>query len=169
MLKKHYPQLFDAGSPERARFERLASRTHELSTFLHEVMGFQPAPSPARSGGCVVTYHDCCSGLRELGIKDQPRELLAGTGQTTLAEMQTPEACCGFGGAFSVKFGDISSAIADRKCADIEQTGAGTVVMGDLGCMLHIEGRQRRRGVTTIQVRHISEVLADTLPPSEGC
>lgn len=161
MLKKHYPQMFVAGSPERARLEALASRTHELTTFLVDVLNIDPASVVSASAEGVATYHDCCSGLRELGVKMQPRQLLAGCGQLAVREMQTPEACCGFGGAFSLKFGDISSAIADRKCADIEQTGAVMVVMGDLGCMLHLEGRLHRRGSSAIKVRHISEVLAE--------
>src|SRR4029077_14965500 len=94
----------------------------------------------------TVTYHDSCSGLRELNVKAQPRELLARVPGLTLKEMEEAETCCGFGGLFSVKFGDIATHIAERKCANIAACGADAVVLGDLGCMLHIEGRLRRRG-----------------------
>jgi L-lactate dehydrogenase complex protein LldE len=110
----------------------------------------------------VVTYHDACSGLRELGIKRQPRELLAKVDGLRLTEMEEAEACCGFGGTFAVKFGAISTRIVDVKCDRIAQTHADAVVLGDLGCMLNIEGRLRRRGDTATRVLHVAEVLAGT-------
>ncbi len=106
-----------------------------------------------------VTYHDSCSGLRELGVKTQPRALLAQAG-VAVTEMKDCEHCCGFGGTFAVKYGDISTAIVDEKCANIGASGAGSVVLGDLGCMLNIEGRLRRKGDTTTRVLHIAQVLA---------
>ena len=108
----------------------------------------------------TVTYHDACAGLRELGVKAQPRALLARVSGVALTEMSQAEQCCGFGGTFAVKFGEISSHIAERKCADIEATRADAVVLGDLGCMLNIEGRLRRRGDTRTRVLHFAEVLA---------
>ncbi|MGH8647732.1 MAG: heterodisulfide reductase-related iron-sulfur binding cluster, partial [Burkholderiales bacterium] len=110
----------------------------------------------------TITYHDSCAGLRELGVKAQPRKLLASLPGLTLKEMEEAETCCGFGGAFAVKFGDIATHIAERKCANIAATGADAVVLGDLGCMLHIEGRLRRRGDTNTRVLHVAEVLAGT-------
>jgi L-lactate dehydrogenase complex protein LldE len=107
----------------------------------------------------MVTYHDSCSGLRELGVKSQPRELLAQAG-VPVTEMAGCEHCCGFGGTFAVKYGDISTAIVDEKCANIKASGADTVVLGDLGCMLNIEGRLRRTGDTSTRVLHIAQVLA---------
>jgi len=107
-----------------------------------------------------VTYHDSCAGLREMGVKAQPRALLAKVPGLALEEMSECEQCCGFGGTFSVKFGDVSGAIADRKCQAIEATGADAVVLGDLGCMLNIEGRLRRRGNEQVRVLHVAEVLA---------
>ncbi len=107
-----------------------------------------------------MTYHDACSGLRELGVKTQPRDLLAKLPGVRLTEMPACEACCGFGGTFSIKYGDISTAIADEKCANIRASGADAVVLGDLGCMLNIEGRLRRTGDTQTRVLHIAQVLA---------
>jgi L-lactate dehydrogenase complex protein LldE len=95
-----------------------------------------------------------------MGVKSQPRELLAKTPGLRIREMQQPEQCCGFGGTFAVKYGDISSRIADLKCEDVEKTGADALVLGDLGCMLNIEGRLRRRGDTRTRVLHVAEVLA---------
>jgi L-lactate dehydrogenase complex protein LldE len=109
-----------------------------------------------------VTYHDSCSGLRELGVKAQPRALLARVPGLVVKEMEECETCCGFGGTFAVKFGDISSHIAERKCANIAASGANAVVLGDLGCMLNIEGRLRRRGDIETRVWHVAEVLAGT-------
>jgi L-lactate dehydrogenase complex protein LldE len=114
---------------------------------------------PAEFAG-TVTYHDSCKGLRGLGIKRQPRELLLGVRGLALKEMADCEECCGFGGAFSVKFADISTRIVDRKCDAIAAAGADAVVGGDLGCLLNIEGRLRRRGDETTRVLHIAEVLA---------
>ena len=108
----------------------------------------------------TVTYHDCCSGLRELGVRLQPRELLAKVPGLTLREMGNPQQCCGFGGTFAIKFGEISARIADEKCADIAATGADAVVLGDVGCMLNIEGRLRRRGDVDTKVLHFAEILA---------
>jgi L-lactate dehydrogenase complex protein LldE len=108
----------------------------------------------------TATYHDSCSGLRELGVKSQPRALLAKVPGLTLKEMNEAETCCGFGGAFAVKFGEISAHIAERKCANIGDCGAEAVVLGDLGCMLNIEGRLRRRGDLKTKVLHVAEVLA---------
>jgi L-lactate dehydrogenase complex protein LldE len=107
-----------------------------------------------------VSYHDSCKGLRGLGIKGQPRELLLKVRGLTLREMADCEECCGFGGAFSVKFAEVSTQIVERKCVAIAGVGADAVVGGDLGCLLNIEGRLRRRGDETTQVLHIAEVLA---------
>ena len=108
----------------------------------------------------TVTYHDSCSGLREMGVKRQPRALLAKIPGAKLVEMAESETCCGFGGTFAIKFGEISARLADNKCRDIANTGADAVVLGDLGCMLNIEGRLRRRGDMKTRVLHVAEVLA---------
>ena len=157
MIRTHYPDLFRDAPEERERAAALCERTYELTDFLVNVLHVTQVPGSMRS---TITYHDACAGLRELGIKAQPRSLLRTSPGIALTEMSQPEQCCGFGGTFSVKFGDISTRIADRKCEDIEATGAEAVVLGDLGCMLNIEGRLRRRGNTKTKVLHIAEVLA---------
>ena len=157
MIRTHYPELF-ADAPEwRSRVEQLAARTYELTDFLVRVMKVDKVPG-AFAGR--VTYHDSCSGLRELGVKHQPRALLAAVRGLTLAEMKDAEACCGFGGTFALKFGDISTRIVDRKCDRINACAVDAVVLGDLGCMLNIEGRLRRRGDQKTRVLHVAEVLA---------
>ena len=156
MLKHHLPNLFDDDPNLRGRADALAAKTFELISFLTDVRGFtQPA---ARHQGGAVTYHDSCSGLREMGVKDQPRRLLAAVG-ATVTEMADPEVCCGFGGTFCVKYPDISVRMASDKTADIAATGAATVLAGDLGCLLNIAGRLKREGHAT-QARHVAEVLA---------
>ena len=156
MIRTHYPELF-AGEPERERVQRLCERTYELTDFLVNVARLENVPGNFAGR---ITYHDSCSGLRELGVKRQPRSLLARVGGLTLEEMDEAEVCCGFGGAFAVKFGDISTHIVDRKCENIAARGTDAVVLGDLGCMLNIEGRLRRRGDTKTKVLHVAEVLA---------
>jgi L-lactate dehydrogenase complex protein LldE len=156
MIRTHYRDLFRDDPNELARAQRVCAKTYELTDFLVNVLAVEAVPG--RYAGSV-TYHDSCAGLRELGVKTQPRALLAKAG-VAITEMTQPEQCCGFGGTFSVKFGDISSHIAERKCEDIAACGAGAVVLGDLGCMLNIEGRLRRRGDTTTRVLHVAEVLA---------
>lgn len=156
MIRTHYPELLAEFPAEREALDRVVARTRELTDFLVNVAGLSRVPG--RFDG-TVTYHDSCSGLREMGVKTQPRALLAGVAGLELKEMATPEYCCGFGGTFSVKYGEISARIADRKCDDVAGTGARAVVLGDLGCMLNIEGRLRRRGEAT-RVYHVAEVLA---------
>lgn len=157
MIRTHYPELFhdDPGTLERVN--RLCARTYELTDFLASVIKFDRVPGLFKG---TITYHDSCSGLRELGVKAQPRALLAKLPGLVLKEMEEAETCCGFGGTFAVKFGEISTHIAERKCANIAASGADAVVLGDLGCMLNIEGRLRRRGDTKTKVLHIAEVLA---------
>lgn len=157
MIRSHYPDLFADRPQERVRLERLCARTYELTDFLLNVAKLDRVPG--RFDG-PVTYHDSCAGLRELGVKLQPRVLLGMVPGLSIMEMSEPEACCGFGGLFSVKFGEISTHIADRKCANVAASGADALVLGDLGCMLNIEGRLRRRGDTKTKVLHVAEVLA---------
>jgi L-lactate dehydrogenase complex protein LldE len=157
MIRTHYPALVENEPVLRDRVAALCAKTHELTDFLVNVVKLQEVPG---SFAGTVTYHDCCAGLREMGVKAQPRALLARIPGVEFAELNECEQCCGFGGTFSIKFGEVSAAIADRKCRNIEATGADAVVLGDLGCMLNIEGRLRRRGNTTTRVLHVAEVLA---------
>ena len=156
MLKHHLPHLFDGDPNVRARADALAERTFELVTFLVDVMGVERLQT--RHIGGPVTYHDGCSGLRELGIKEQPRRLLRAIG-ATVTEMADAEVCCGFGGTFCVKYPDVSIRMVSDKVRDVVATGAETVLAGDLGCLLNIAGRLQREGHRT-QVRHVAEVLA---------
>ncbi len=163
MIRHHYPVLFADDPDLRVRIEALASRTWELTSFLHDVVGMKSLPG--RFEG-EVTYHDSCSGLRELGVQAQPRALLALQPGVKLVEMKDARACCGFGGTFAVKYGDISTAIVDEKIERIHASGAPCVVLGDLGCMLNIEGRLRRTGDTTTRVLHVAQVLAGDAVPA---
>ncbi|MCW7541485.1 (Fe-S)-binding protein [Aquabacterium sp. A7-Y] len=156
MVREHYADLFRDDPDLAFRFEQLRPKVYELTDFLVNVARLEQVPG--RYDG-ELTYHDSCAGLRELGIKQQPRALLQLTG-ATLKEMEHCEQCCGFGGTFAVKYGEISGAIADEKCEHIAASGAPAVVLGDLGCMLNIEGRLRRRGDARTRVIHIAEVLA---------
>lgn len=157
MVRKHYAELCKDDPALLARAEALAARTYELTDFLVRVLRLDKAPGTFTG---TITYHDSCAGLREMGVKAQPRRLLATMPGVTVREMTDAETCCGFGGTFSLKFGEISSAMVDNKCRNINDSGAGTIVLGDLGCMLNIEGRLRRRGDNTTRVLHVAEVLA---------
>jgi L-lactate dehydrogenase complex protein LldE len=157
MLSHHFPGLFDDDAGMKMRAERLAGRTHELMAFLVDVLGVTKVG--ARYDG-IVTYHDSCSGLRELGVKQQPRALLRSVEGLSLREMQTPEVCCGFGGTFCVKYPEISNAMVGEKTNDIAATGAGTLLAGDLGCLMNMAGKLQREG-RPVKVRHVAEVLAD--------
>jgi L-lactate dehydrogenase complex protein LldE len=157
MIHHHYPTLFADDPDLRTRFERLCGRTWELTAFLHDVVKLKRLPGHFEG---TVTYHDSCAGLRELGVSAQPRALMALNPDIHCTEMHDSRACCGFGGTFSIKYGNISAAIVDEKIDHITATGAQCVVLGDLGCMLNIEGRLRRRGDETTRVLHIAQVLA---------
>ncbi len=157
MIKTHYGELFAGDSAMRARVDKLAAKTFELTDFLANVLKVDTFPGTFAG---KVTYHDSCAGLREMGVKAQPRALLATMPGVQLSEMPECETCCGFGGTFSIKFGEISARLADNKCQNIADSGADAVVLGDLGCMLNIEGRLRRRGDIRTKVLHVAEVLA---------
>ena len=156
-MPAHEPDLFADQPAELERVQRLCARTYELTDFLLNVAKLDRID--AKFDG-TVTYHDSCSGLREMGVKAQPRALLAKIGGLRLIEMSEAETCCGFGGTFAVKFGDVSTRIADNKCENALATGADAIVLGDLGCMLNIEGRLRRKGDSKTKVLHVAEVLA---------
>jgi L-lactate dehydrogenase complex protein LldE len=155
-VRLHYVQDLFRDDPERGEFEKLAEKWYELSEFLVHVLRVNEVPG--RFDG-ALTYHDSCSGLRELGVKSQPRELLQKAG-AHIAEMADCEKCCGFGGTFSVKLGDISTRMAENKCANIRHSGAKVVAGGDLGCLLNIVGRLRREGDRDTRVVHFAEILA---------
>lgn len=156
MLKVHYPRLFaeDPRWCERAR--DLSGRTHELLSFLHDVL--EHRDFGACFSGCVA-YHDSCSSLREIGVQRQARELLSRVTGLRLAELKDSEVCCGFGGTFCVKYPELSARMVDDKARSVQATGADALLAGDLGCLLNIAGRLRRID-SKVRVYHAAEVLA---------
>jgi L-lactate dehydrogenase complex protein LldE len=156
MLRVHYPTLFEPDSDAHGEALALSGKVYELTAFLHDVAGMRDV-DVKWSGS--VTYHDGCSGLRELGIRSQPRQLLQSVSGLTLHELGEPEACCGFGGLFCIKYPDISARIAEAKIEDVLSTGADTLVSGELGCLLQIEGKLHRDGAR-VNALHVAEVLA---------
>ena len=156
MIRQHYPELFADDPVVLPRARELAARTWELVSFLVDVRDVRRV---AAQWPRAATYHDACSGLRELGVRDQPRLLLASVEGLRLCELPGAEVCCGFGGTFCVKYPDISDKMVDDKAADIVATGAAAVLAGDLGCLLNIAGKLSRRG-QPVEVRHVAEVLA---------
>ncbi|MCH9806893.1 MAG: (Fe-S)-binding protein [Alphaproteobacteria bacterium] len=163
MLKKHYPRLFEGDPAAQSRATQFANKVHELISFLVDERGLKKVNGEFNG---TVTYHDSCSGLRELGIKTQPRELLTSLKGLTLTEMAECEVCCGFGGTFSVKFPDISNAMVEKKSANITAVEPDLLLAGDLGCLMNIAGKLKRQG-RHIACRHVAEVLAGELsaPP----
>lgn len=164
---KDYPLMFPDDADWRARAEALAAQTHEIVSFLTDVMGVEGVNAKLDA---KATYHDSCSGLRSLGVKDQPRRLLASVEGLELAEMAESEVCCGFGGTFCVKYPDISNKMVGNKTEDIAATGADLVLAGDLGCLMNMGGKLSRQG-RPVKARHVVEVLAgmtDTPAIGEG-
>lgn len=157
MLIEHYPELFKDDPAEFAKATEFASRCHELLSFLVDVRGMTDFESKFDSS---VTYHDSCSGLRELGIKDQPRALMQSVQGLKLNEMKDTDVCCGFGGTFCVKYPDISERMVSDKAALAVQSGADTLLGGDMGCLLNISGRLSRLQ-QPMRVYHVAEVLAN--------
>jgi L-lactate dehydrogenase complex protein LldE len=156
MVQVFGPDLFEPGDPVRPRMEALAAKTFELSQFLVQRLGVN---SVTAAFDASVAYHDGCHCLRELRVRDEPRRLLASVAGCRLVEMEGSDACCGFGGTFSVKFGDVSSAMVADKVAAVEATGASCVVSTDSSCLMQIGGALRRRG-SAVRVLHLAQVLA---------
>lgn len=155
----HYPELF-AGDPEwRARAQAVAAKTHELSSFLIRVLKIEDvgASWPGR-----LTWHDACHGLRDLNLKTEPRTLIRNVRGAEFIELENADACCGFGGTFSVKYPEISLAILDQKIEAIERAGVQAVISGDASCLMQIGGRLSRTG-SKVRVMHLAELLAADL------
>lgn len=167
MLKSHYPGLLADDPAYGPRAAEMSGRVWELISFLTDVCGVTEVNAKCEGS---AAYHDSCSGLRELKVKDQPRRLLASVEGLEVRELPTADTCCGFGGTFSVKYGDVSTEIVNRKAADIRETGADMVLAGDLGCLMNMAGKLKREGDRT-KARHVAEVLAgmtDTPAIGEG-
>jgi L-lactate dehydrogenase complex protein LldE len=164
MLRVHYPDLFADDPINLVRAQQLAARSWELVSFLVDICGMREVGARWDRD---ITYHDACSGLRELGVRLQPRRLLASVAGLRLKELPGAEVCCGFGGAFCIKYPEISDKMVTDKETDIVATGAHAVLAGDLGCLLNIAGKLCRQG-RRIEVRHVAEVLAgmtEGVPP----
>ena len=166
MTRAHYPQALadDPAWAERAR--RLGERTHELMSFLVDVMHYRPR---GVSWPATVTYHDSCSGLRELGVFEQPRALLGAVAGVEMKPLEGNDVCCGFGGTFCVKYPAISNAVVTEKADAIERSGAQVLLGGDLGCLMNMAGKLQRRG-SPVLAYHAAEVLAGmaAVPPIGG-
>ncbi len=156
MVRRHYPALFADDPAMAGRAEGLAARCWELVSFLVDVLRIERVEADFTG---AVTYHDGCAGLRELAIRDQPRMLLRSIAGLRLTELPDADVCCGFGGAFCVKYPQISDRMVAAKAREVAATGAGTVLAGDLGCLLNIAGKLSRAGAP-VRVRHVAEVLA---------
>jgi L-lactate dehydrogenase complex protein LldE len=161
MLCKHYPEVLKNDPKFAPRARALAAKTHELMQFLVDVRGLSDLDVNFGSSLC---YHDSCSSLREMGVKEQPRKLLHSLGGMEICELKEAQVCCGFGGLFAVKYPEISERMADDKIADAVASGAKTLTGGDLGCLLHLAGRMKRRGIE-MDVRHAAEILVGDISP----
>lgn len=162
-LCNSYTALFQDDEAWEKRARVLSDKTYELSAFLVDVLGAEISPPPFRA---TVTYHDACTGLRNLGIRSQPRQLLAGVPGLQLTEMADTEVCCGFGGTFCVKYPEVSGRMVSDKLENARRTGADWLLAGEMGCLLNLAGRARRTGLD-LHCRHLAEVLAGELddPP----
>jgi L-lactate dehydrogenase complex protein LldE len=157
MLRRHYPDVLKNDARYAVRARGMAERSHELTSFLVRVRGIEAVNAHCAKSFC---YHDSCSSLREMGVREEPRTLLSSVEGLERRELADPEICCGFGGLFSVKYPDISERMADDKLADAAATGASLLIGSDLGCLLHLAGRARRKGMA-LEFRHAAEILAD--------
>ncbi len=165
MIVRHYPALLEGDWRERA--QALADKTWELTRFLAEVVHLDKAPAVVTDLP-GITYHDSCAGLREMGVKDQPRALLRSLCGVDVTEMQQSDVCCGFGGTFCAKMPEMSTKMVDDKLRNASATGAAILTGGDLGCLLNIAGRARREGLE-LEVRHVAELLSgDLYAPAIG-
>jgi L-lactate dehydrogenase complex protein LldE len=157
----HYPELFAEDAEWLKRAERIASKTHELSSFLVRVLKKEDVG--AHWSG-RLTWHDACHGLRDLNLKSEPRKLISNVKGAEFVELDNADSCCGFGGTFSVKYPEISVAILDQKIESIERAGVQAVVAGDASCLMQIGGRLSRNG-SKVKVMHLAELLASTVQP----
>ncbi len=156
MIKTHYPEAFADDRRWLPRAEALAVKTYELTGFLHDVMGVRDVPGKFDG---IAAYHDSCSSLREMKVRPQPRALLGTVKGLGLRELPGRDVCCGFGGTFCVKYPEISNHMTADKCREIAESGADTVIAGDMGCLMNIAGKLLRDG-RAIRAYHVAEVLA---------
>ncbi|MCW5773571.1 MAG: (Fe-S)-binding protein [Rhodospirillaceae bacterium] len=164
MIKAHYPEALADDAKWLPRAQAFAAKTYELTAFLHDVMGVKTVPGKLDG---IAAYHDSCSSLRENGVRDQPRKLLAGVKGLALRELPGRDVCCGFGGTFCVKYPEISNHMVADKCREIAESGADTVLSGDMGCLMNIAGKLLREG-RSIRAYHVAEALAGVETPPIG-
>lgn len=155
MIRSHYGELFETDDTWRARQRAFSEKTWEILSFLKDVRNYRPA---AEYQG-TATYHDSCSGLRDLGVHDQPRALLGQVNGLSMVPLEGANECCGFGGTFCVKYPELSTAIVTDKASKIKATGADTLLGGDMGCLMNMAGKLSRDGAE-LRVFHTVEVLA---------
>jgi L-lactate dehydrogenase complex protein LldE len=155
-MVKHFHELFPDEAGWRRRAEKVAAKTHEFGGFLTNVLKIDDVGASFKG---KITWHDACHGLRELGLRDEPRRLLKKVHRAEFIELSNADSCCGFGGTFSVKFPEISVAILDNKINSINAAGVRAVVSGDASCLMQIGGRLTRLG-SSVKAMHLAEVLA---------
>lgn len=171
MIRNHYPPLFE-GDHRQTAVREFCAKVFELTSFLHDVLHWQPDEFNCNLAGKRVTYHDSCAGLREMKIQAQPRVLLKHCANVDVQEMRETEVCCGFGGSFCVKFPDIANRMAETKLANAGLSAPDYLVGGDISCLLHLAGKWLRQhdeaeGKPALDIRHVAELLAGDLdsPP----
>jgi L-lactate dehydrogenase complex protein LldE len=162
MVIHQAPMLLEGDAVWADRARALAARTFEFTQFLVDVLGVTDVGAVSQGR---LTYHPACHGLRGLGIASQPLALLGEVRNVERCPLPEAETCCGFGGLFAVKLSDVSASLLQRKLANVEASGADTLVATDVSCLMHLEGGLRRRG-SPIRVRHLAEVLAERLSPT---
>ena len=155
-MVKHFRELFPDDENWRKRAGAIASKTHEFSGFLVNVLKIENVGASFKGR---VTWHDACHGLRELNLREEPRSLLKNVANAEFVELSNADVCCGFGGTFAVKYPEISAAILDGKIEAIEKANVSAVVSGDASCLMQIGGRLSRLG-SKVKPLHIAEILA---------
>jgi L-lactate dehydrogenase complex protein LldE len=162
MMKVFFPQLFK-DTPRYEESLALGKKVYEFSSFLVNVLKVTDVGSKFEG---KVSFHDGCHGLRELGIKSEPRTLLSHVKGLSLVEMKDNETCCGFGGTFAVKFPAISTAMGEVKCTNLAETGADYLVSNDSSCLMHLQGLLDRQAKAkeaqpkAVRCLHLAEILA---------
>jgi len=154
-VRNYYSSLLDNSSVHND-VKELSKRIYEFSEFMVNVLQIENIGSALKGKG---TYHDSCAGLRECGIKNEPRKLLSQVKGLEMIELQDVETCCGFGGTFAVKFEPISIAMGEQKVENALATGADYLISTDLSCLMHLDGYIKNKGYK-IQSMHIADVLA---------
>lgn len=158
MVRHHYPELFKEDPKWLPRARRISDKTYEFTEYLVDIL---KVTDLSASFDGKVTYHDSCHLRRGLGVAEQPRKLLARIRGAEFIEMEDSDRCCGFGGGFSVKYPEISTAMVEDKVKNIIASGAGTVVGCDISCLMNIQGKLSRMGLP-VKCLHIAQIMVGT-------